>query len=78
MAKEEWQVFSNVFNGKKKYRVGKQLRKDEPLHSGNIEYVCDYLDDENVAQSIADKLVVAIRNSRHCAGQSCRNKNQIK
>ena len=34
----EWQVFENIVNGKRIYRVGRKLRADEPLHSGNVEY----------------------------------------
>ena len=55
MATGKWQVFSNIFNGVKKYRVGRQLRENEPLHSGNILYVGGFFPDEAHAQEQADK-----------------------
>ena len=61
MAKGKWQVFSNIFNGVKKYRVGRQLREGEPLHSGNIEYIKGFLDDEETAKKRADDMNNNIR-----------------
>ncbi len=43
MAKGKWQVFSNRFNGRNVYRVGRIKDTAEPLHGGNVEYY----DDEN-------------------------------
>lgn len=53
--KSQWQVFSNTINGYTKYRVGRKLRDDEPLHSGNVEYVGNFVDEKDAAQAVADK-----------------------
>lgn len=37
----KWKVYSNPVCGEWMYRVGRQKRLDEPLHSGNIEYIQD-------------------------------------
>lgn len=57
MEKGKWQVFSNTINGYTKYRVGRKLRENEPLHSGNVEYhSCRFYDDKQFAQDFADFL----------------------
>ncbi len=43
MAKGKWQVFSNHFNSREVYRVGRIKDTNEPLNGGNVEYY----DDEN-------------------------------
>lgn len=34
----EWQPVLNVIGGNKIWRIGKPLRKHEPLDAGNVEY----------------------------------------
>ena len=55
MAKGKWQVFSNTINGYTKYRVGRKLREDEPLHSGNVEYLDGFVESKDRAQMFVDK-----------------------
>ena len=59
----KWQVFENIVNGKRIYRVGRKMREDEPLHSGNVEYFTSKLtgrvyvyEQEYSAESVARKL----------------------
>ncbi|MCM1289317.1 MAG: hypothetical protein NC132_01510 [Corallococcus sp.] len=71
MEEKYWQVFSNVIDGKTIYRVGRLLRSNEPLHSGNVEYVDCVLNDKQTAQVVADKL-----NSRGGAAFGCNSELQ--
>ena len=41
MAKGKWEVYSNLFNGRKVYRIGRLKDVNEVVHSGNIEYYSD-------------------------------------
>lgn len=58
LAKEmgEWKVFSNYVGGQYIYRIGRQLRADEPLHSGNIEYYGGYYYDKSKVKEVVNKL----------------------
>lgn len=62
MAKGKWQVFSNRFNGRNVYRVGRLKNSAEPLHGGNVEYYDDentinvWTDDEADKEQLAERL----------------------
>ncbi len=51
-----WEVFSNYIGDKKVYRVGRRLRANEPLHSGNVEYTGELTDDKDAAEALAKEL----------------------
>ncbi len=52
----EWKVISNIIADKKFYRVSRQIDTSKILHSGNIQFVTDYLEDKELAKKIADTL----------------------
>lgn len=52
----KWEVFSNYIGDKKVYHVGRKLRENEPLHSGNIEYAGELTDDKDAAEALAKEL----------------------
>lgn len=51
----KWKVTSNYINGKKEYAVYRNIRDDEPDHSGNREYATGYMESREEAQKIADE-----------------------
>lgn len=53
---KKWEVYSNWFGESMKYIVGRQLRDDEPWHSGNVEYRGGYGNDREEKQKLADEL----------------------
>ena len=48
----EWMIFSNVIDGKKMYIVGRWKDLLLPLHSGNIEYRSEYVDDRALLREL--------------------------
>ncbi len=52
----KWEVFSNYIGDKKFYHVGRRLRENEPLHSGNVEYAGELTDDKDAAEALAKEL----------------------
>lgn len=52
----KWEVFSNYIGDKKVYHVGRKLRENEPLHSGNVEYAGALPEDEGEAEALAKEL----------------------
>lgn len=55
--KGAWKVTSNIFDGGvKKYAVYRLLDVNEVDHSGNREFAGGYIDDKDLAQSIAGQL----------------------
>ena len=53
---QEWKVTTNIIGGKKFYAVYRIKNPNEPLHSGNIEYATEYMEDCTKANNIAEKL----------------------
>lgn len=53
---EKWKVYRNCLNGEDVYIVGRRIRTDEPLHSGNFETASNYMKDRDAAGAIAAKL----------------------
>lgn len=51
----KWKITSNYINGKKEYAVYRNIRDDEPDHSGNREYATGYMESREEAQKIADE-----------------------
>ena len=51
----KWEITSNYINGKEKYAVYRNIRDDEPDHSGNREYATGYMESREEAQKIADE-----------------------
>lgn len=51
----KWEITSNYINGKKEYAVYRNIRDDEPDHSGNREYATGYMESREEAQKIADE-----------------------
>ena len=52
----KWEVFTNLIGDKKVYHVGRKLRENEPLHSGNVEYAGELTDDKDAAEALAKDL----------------------
>lgn len=53
-----WDTFNNGIDidGDGMYRIGRQIRMNEPLHSGNVEYCSGIFSDEATANVITDVL----------------------
>ena len=58
MSQGAWKVYSNVFDNKKMYIVGRQIDTTKPLHGGNIKYAPDmeYTEDRQIAEDCAHAL----------------------
>lgn len=52
----KWRVFGNYICGKEMYHVGRKLRAEEPLHSGNVEYAGELTEDKAEAEALAKEL----------------------
>ena len=51
-----WKITSQNINGVKMYAVYRNLRDNEPDHSGNRVYGSTYMESREEAQKIADRL----------------------
>lgn len=57
-----WEVMSNNVGNKMIYRVGRKLRFNEPLHSGNVEFLNESFDNYEDALSVAEEKNEKIKN----------------
>ena len=58
MSQGAWKVYSDVFNGKKMYIVGRQIDPTKPHRSDNTKFAQDmeYIEDKQIAEVCAQTL----------------------
>lgn len=52
----KWKITSQFLGEKKMFAVYRNLKDDEPDHSGNREYATGYMESKEQAQEIADEM----------------------